>query len=133
VRNLKSRIERIEKRVAADEKPIQEWLDVYYYMKVLDPEGLRRDAMDSRCWYHNNAHEALNSPTPKRILRQVRWAQMGLIKLPPFLSNTPGTADAEDDPPRRITSREEKHGDEARAECQDEIKPGQCRPPGLTA
>jgi hypothetical protein len=91
MRNLASRIKRIEQRVAADEKPYQGWLDLYYYMKVLEPEMLRREAEDPRCPYHANAYEALHTPTPKRILRQVAWWRMGLIHLP-LWSDPPETA-----------------------------------------
>jgi hypothetical protein len=66
--NLKSRIERIEKRVAVDEKPYLTMSELCHYIKLADPEGFRREAMDPAC-HDSNMHEALHFPTPKRVIR----------------------------------------------------------------
>jgi hypothetical protein len=49
VKNFRSRIERIEKRVAIDEKPTMTVGELYHYSKLRDPEGFHRNAMDPHC------------------------------------------------------------------------------------
>ena len=82
MRNLKSRIERIEKRSAIEEKSLFTWDEIYHYWKLEDPQGFRQGAVDPATSYHNMAKQIGNSPTPKRVLRLYRLAQLGLIKRP---------------------------------------------------
>src|SRR5689334_948521 len=43
--------------------------DLLHFIKVFDPEGFRREAMEKRDWY---MQVIADEPTPKRILRRHR-------------------------------------------------------------
>ena len=81
MRNLNSRIERIEKRVALDENGLT-LTELVHCMKLEDPEGFRRDATDPAC-RDRMMQEVLNSPTPKRVIRRFRRQQLEQLKKVP--------------------------------------------------
>jgi hypothetical protein len=70
VSKLEARIKRIEKRVAIDEKPPLTMEELHHYIKLKNPEWLRQKAMDPHC--NGNVYNALNTPTPKKIIRMFR-------------------------------------------------------------
>ena len=72
---LKSRIERLEARIAADDSPELLLIELCHLIKLQDPEAFRRKAMDPACQNQLNMQAALNSPTPKRVLRYFRRMQ----------------------------------------------------------
>ena len=107
MRNLKSRIDRIEKRVAIDEKPMLTWEELHHYWRLEHPEEFRQGAVDPASWCHDIAKHIEHCPTPKRVLRLYRLAQLGLIKRP--WGHVHETAHTEDDSPRPPEDPEEKH------------------------
>jgi hypothetical protein len=86
VSKLEARIKRIERRVAIDEKPGPTPIDPRHYIKLQDPEGFRQKAMDPNCRLLSMRH-AVDSPTPKKVIRLFRRVQMGLTTFPPQSSD----------------------------------------------
>jgi hypothetical protein len=81
LKSLKSRIERIEQRVAM-EKPVLSLVDACHYLKLSNPEWFQREAADPACrdWA---MLEALNAPIPKKVKRLFHNVLLGLVKFPP--------------------------------------------------
>jgi hypothetical protein len=86
VSNLKTRIERIEKRLAVDESPLVTLEELVHYVQLQDPAGFRRKATDPNC-RDSLMKQVLDQPPPKRILRLFRRVQLGLTAFPSSCSD----------------------------------------------
>ena len=71
------RIDRLEKRVAADEEGGLTLENLYHYAMLEDLEGFRRQTMDPRCPDRMMMENALNTPIPKRVKR---WFRKSLLE-----------------------------------------------------
>jgi hypothetical protein len=67
VRNLKARIECLERRFAVVEDPEMYLDDLLHELKLTNPEEFRREPADRR---DSDKQHILNSPTPKHIIRK---------------------------------------------------------------